>query len=400
MDGPAPPGPAPGSGAADTLSGGTAGGARRSDQPGANVIRQMRYLAAFVAVVAVVVVVAARQPAGATSEGPLFGVVNGSLGLSSSDAERMRSGRVGEVRWFLYWQLIEPRRGDYRWGPVDALIGNLASRGIPVLPVLYGSAPYAAKTPETPPLGSSAARRGWERFVRAAVARYGPGGTYWTDPRLYGAQHPGAPEVPVTAWQVWNEPNLIHYFNPRPSVKKYARLLRISDAAVREVDPSAQIILAGMPGLSELHAWTFLARLYRIPGIRSDFDAVALHPYSPTLQDLRSQIRRTRAVMRSHGDSETPLWLTELGWASGRPQGGHGVQKGPEGQARMLTRAFTLVRDHANAWRIDRFFWFEWRDPPAGSQGNCTFCRSSGLVARGGRTKPSWLAFKRFTGAS
>src|SRR5436190_1330735 len=322
MDGPAPPGPAPGSGAADTLSGGTAGGARRSDQPGANVIRQMRYLAAFVAVVAVVVVVAARQPAGATSEGPLFGVVNGSLGLSSSDAERMRSGRVGEVRWFLYWQLIEPRRGDYRWGPVDALIGNLASRGIPVLPVLYGSAPYAAKTPETPPLGSSAARRGWERFVRAAVARYGPGGTYWTDPRLYGAQHPGAPEVPVTAWQVWNEPNLIHYFNPRPS------------------------------------------------------------------------------VMRSHGDPETPLWLTELGWASGRPQGGHGVQKGPEGQARMLTRAFTLVRDHANAWRIDRFFWFEWRDPPAGSQGNCTFCRSSGLVARGGRTKPSWLAFKRFTGAS
>jgi Glycosyl hydrolase catalytic core len=359
----------------------------------------MRFPIALVVVVAAVVAVASRQPGGATSQQHLFGVVSGSGMLSNSDLDRMRSGRIDEVRWFLYWQLVEPRRDHYRWGPADAVVGNLASRGITVLPVLYGAPRYAEKTAQTPPLGSERARRGWKRFVGRAVARYGPGGRYWTDPLLYQAQHSGAPPMPVRAWQVWNEPNLIHYFNPRPSARKYARLLRISDAAIKGVDPGAQIVLAGMPGLSDFHAWRFLARLYRVPGIKRDFDVVALHPYSPTLPDLRFQIRRTRAVMRAHGDGRTELWLTELGWASGRPEG-NGINKGPGGQTRMLDRAFALVRDHRHSWRIGRFFWFEWRDPPPGSQGNCSFCRSSGLLKRSGRAKPSWRAFKRFTAAS
>ena len=66
---------------------------------------------------------------------------------------------------------------------------------------------------------------------RAAVARYGRGGTYWDNgyPQEYG---PDAVPLPIHAWQVWNEPNVPKYFLPSPSPAKYARLLANSRATV------------------------------------------------------------------------------------------------------------------------------------------------------------------------
>ena len=57
----------------------------------------------------------------------------------------------------------------------------------------------------------------------------------------YGA---GATPLPIQSWQIWNEPNLAKYFAPQPSVSEYARLLEISQAAIRGQDPQAQIVLA------------------------------------------------------------------------------------------------------------------------------------------------------------
>ncbi len=53
----------------------------------------------------------------------------------------------------------------------------------------------------------------WQNFLKAAVARYGPTGRYWTTRyrQLYGAS---ATPLPIQSWQVWNEPNLKKYFDP------------------------------------------------------------------------------------------------------------------------------------------------------------------------------------------
>ena len=71
--------------------------------------------------------------------------------------------------------------------------------------------------------------------------------------------------MPVQSWQIWSEPNFAN-FDPGGTVasaaQKYARLLQISDGTINEVDPSATIVLAGMPGFAQWPAWAFLDKLY------------------------------------------------------------------------------------------------------------------------------------------
>jgi Glycosyl hydrolase catalytic core len=312
--------------------------------------------------------------------------------LSREDLVRMQKAQVRIVRWGFRWSRAQPMRLlPPNWGITDAMIGSLASRRIRVLPVLTGSPSWAAKTPETPPLKTPAARDGWRRFVTAAVDRYGPGGEYWTS--RYPRQFPGRPIRPITTWQVWNEQNLVHTFPPRPAPRKYARLLRITDEAIAAADPHAEVLLGGMPGYVQPRAWEYLDRLYRQPGIRNRFDAVALHPYSPDVEHVMVQVRRIRQAMRAHHDGRTPIWVTELGWGSDPPDQ-FGINVGAHRQKQILQRAFRRLIHNRHRWRLEHVLWFDWRDPPPGS-GRCSFCDSSGLFSHDQEPKPAWRAFKR-----
>ena len=169
-----------------------------------------------------------------------------------------------------------------------------------------------------PPVGGGFAEQRWRLFLKALVHRYRSGGTYWTKyyHKRFGAN---ATALPVQSWQIWNEPNLKKYFAPYPSPGKYARLLQISSPAIKGVDRHAQVISAGMPGFGDVTAWSFLATLYKVPGIRAYFDAVALHPYGSTLSRVRQEIQRVRNVMKGRGDGATPLWVDEIAWGSAPP---------------------------------------------------------------------------------
>jgi hypothetical protein len=213
---------------------------------------------------------------------------------------------------------------------------------------------------------------------------------------VYPNQFPGTPGLPIRTWQVWNEPNLEPTFPPRPSPRKYARLVRISHDAITQQDPRAQILLAGMPGYTGFRAWRYLDRLYRQPGIKRDFDAVALNPYSPDVRHVMTQIKRTRRVMTGHGDADAPVWITELGWGSDDPDK-FGINRGIQGQKRMLRRTFLQLARTRHRWNLRHVLWFDWRDPPPHARG-CSFCNSSGLFRHGGAPKPAWRAFLRVAG--
>jgi len=350
---------------------------------------------AIALVATAVAVIAPCGFASTAAASPDWGVIYASW-KRASDIGRMQEGGVQSVRWPLFWNLVEPNEGNFNWRVTDQVIGAFASRGIQVLPAVYGTPAWAGKRPGTPPLRTAHVRSAWMEFLRQLVQRYGPGGEFWTNPTLYPLQLLGGPIVPIETWQVWNEPNLPQYFS-RPSVRRYGRLLRISHDALEAQDPGAEIVLAGMPGLADRPAWKFLRRLYEVPGIRRDFDAVALHPYAPSIKLLRLELRRMRAVMKAHGDGSSELWVTELGWGSG-PRGRTKLDKGARGQARMLRNSFELIRRHSRQWNVPHVYWFQWRDPPDGSV-ECGWCRRAGLIGQGGNPKPSWQAFQRFTGA-
>jgi hypothetical protein len=343
---------------------------------------------------------AASTAAAARSE--FFGIVQGKL--DDQDLHGMAAARVRTERFELGWKSVESTQGSYKWAMSDQFIGALASHGIRPFPFVWQSPPWMTATPARPPLDTAQDVQAWRDFLKAAVARYGPGGNYWATGyrQRYGA---GATPLPIQSWQIWNEPNLKKFFDPggsgQESAWKYARLLRISHDAIKSQDPHARIVLAGNPGYPPsggLKAWDFLDTLYRVPGTKNDFDAAALHPYATTLYTFRQELQLFRAVMRKYGDQGTPLWITELGWGSA-PDDSFGINKGLTGQAQMLSDSFRMILNHREAWNVQRLFWFLWRDPKPESAfaRRCSFCASAGLLGYGRAPKPAYSRFWSFT---
>jgi Glycosyl hydrolase catalytic core len=331
----------------------------------------------------------------AAARSEFFGIVQTAT-LDARDLQGMFDARVRTDRFVFKWGWVQPNPGSFDWDSADQFIGELAYHRIRAVPSLWGNPDWVAGGSSTPPIYGDQAEQAWRTFLRAVVGRYGPGGTFWAAGGPYRQRYgPNAKPLGIKSYQVWNEPNLDKYFAPSPSPGKYARLLQISHAAIKSKYPKARVVLAGMPSRGDVDAWDFLRDLYAVTGIKGRFDATALHPYGPTIDGVRKDIQRFRAVMGNHGDGATPLWISELAWGSAPPDD-FGINKGIDGQARMLRRAYNLILDHRRAWRVDRLFWYHWRDPhnPVAS---CSFCGSAGLVWPGHGLKPAHGAFIDFT---
>jgi hypothetical protein len=330
--------------------------------------------------------------ASAEAVGPSFwGVVDASS-PSAQDFDQISESNAGVVRIPLFQKQPETLPGVIDWSSIDQMIGGLASRGIAVLPDLIPNlADYA------PPISGSAAQA-WVQFANDAVARYGPGGGYWSGP--YQLQFGlGAPINPVLAWQVGNEPSLPKYWPTSSKVKDYARLLKITHDAIRGVDPNATIVLAGLPGAivrAPWRGWSFLNRLYGVPGAKQHFDVAAFHAYAHELDDIAPQMKKFRGVMKRHGDESTKVWITEFGYGSDPPNGR--LNLGLWGQASMLRKAYELFLERRKRWNLRGVIWYEWRDPGVAVP-TCSFCSSAGLLFSDSQPKPALSAFERFTGA-
>jgi polysaccharide biosynthesis protein PslG len=309
--------------------------------------------------------VALQQPAGA------------------GDLARMQ-GVVGTLRIPIYWWQCEPAQGEYDFGALDAEVAAAAARGIRIQPVVYGTPGWLSGQAARPPLGQRA-MSAWTRFLHTLVRRYGSGGEFWRG-RFR--------RLPIRLWQVWNEPNFVVFWKPWPNPTAYARLLQVSARAVRGVNPRAEIVLAGVaPVGAGMKTWVFLRRLFRVPGIRHDFDFVALHPYSANLLELDYQVRKVRQAMAAAGLGELPMLVTELGVASWGTYPSAFVE-GPDGQARFLQAAYARLLQMRRRWHIAGVDWYTWRDQSLADP-TCSFCQGAGLLGVDGKPKPAWWAYRR-----
>ncbi len=331
-------------------------------------------------------------------------------GLSATDVAYMKAGGIGSVRWPVGWASVQPTaRRSYDWSSVDPAVEAAARRGLTVLPFLYGTPRWLAGKPTTLPVDSGRARSAWKAFVRAAVERYGPGGTFWAEHAPLGGGGIGVQyetatplrPLPIRTWQVWNEANFFYFAFP-VSTARYAKLLKLTYPAIRSADPKAKVLLSGLFGDPDeggrrgMNADDFLAGLYRVPGIERYFDAVALHPYAFHVEDLEELTESMREVILENDDPGAGLYLTEMGWGSQNDPDLVAFEQGMAGQARELRGAYRyLIRDRTRL-NLKGAYWFSWKDV----QGDCNFCDSVGLFHEGPRfkPKPSWHAFVKITG--
>ena len=372
---------------------------------------------ALTAVLVAVVALGVFAASAAALPAKFFGVVPQSS-LTQEQFNTLKKGKVKSMRLALIWAGVQPTRGTFNWSGIDAEVEKAAKSGIELLPFLVGTPTWAvpnATVPGTggalapahlPTTGSSA--NAWRTFVKAAVARYGTGGTFWTE-------HPLVPDLPIKNWQIWNEPNF-KYFVAKPNPTEYGQLVKISSAAIKSVDPTAQVILAGLfakpAGARHLNASGklvfgtspnyygayFLEQMYKTnPGIKSRFQGVALHPYVARYRQLPPEIEEVRQVLTKAGDGSKSLWITELGWSSEPPQGPSNVfAVGQSGQARELKGAFTLLKGDQPKFRLAHVYWFSVDDAAE----TCNFCDGSGLFKKGFIPKKSWTEFVKFTGGT
>jgi hypothetical protein len=326
------------------------------------------------------------------------------LGLVAEDAfgkpgryrrvnlRRLRAAGAGLVRQTFDWARIERRPGRYRFRFYDGYVAALAQNRLRVLPILFNPPRFRSSAPPRGRRrGTYPPRRPADlgRFGAVLARRYGPGGSFWR-------RRPELPPLPVRAWQVWNEPNLSVYWPSGPSAAGYVRLLRATGQVIKRVDPGAEILTAGMPD-SELGVplRAYLRRMYRA-GAKGTFDTLAINPFAKSAEGVLAVIQGARRIAAAHGD-RPPVWVTELGWASGGPPSDFRV--GERGQARLVERTLLALARRRRELGLRGVVYFNWRDSLPYRGGRDFFGLHTGLLRRDGSPKPALPSYRRVANA-
>ncbi len=315
-------------------------------------------VAAVVVFAAATSPVAAKVPAGwvgMLAEPPMF-----DKGVPlDKELRTMANARVGTVRIAFYgWESQSVKGAPTDLTRSDKLILAAAKRGLSVLPVLVGS-PAWARQHENIDFSAPTAegRYAYAVLCHEFVARYGPNGTLWAD-------HPEVTPKPVRRWQIWNEPQGEHFWYETPRLPAYAKLLEAAHTAIKEVDPGATVILAGFPGDGSKP----LQRLYDL-GAGDAFDAVASHPFTFKVANVKELLKRYRAVLKANGDAKKPVYVTELSWPSayGKTRHPYGFEVTEAEQAVKVRQAYTMLARQRKRLRIAGVYWSSWmtKDRPA-----------------------------------
>lgn len=199
-------------------------------------------------------------------------------------------------------------------------------------------------------------------LVDTFLTRYGPGGSFFAD-------HPDLPVRPVTALEVWNEPNFQYMIpdrEPREEVERerealYAKLLPAAGQAIKAKWPDVRVVgfSAGGSSAGDLR---FIANVWnRDPErIAQSFDILSTHPYvepvAPEADSLRAwgsySIAKSLAAIRDSTDPAVPVWYTEVGWPISKADGGHFPTKAGEITVSPQLQAAYVCRMYALALRL------------------------------------------------
>lgn len=220
--------------------------------------------------------------------------------LKTELAQISRSG-FGWIRQTFRWSEIEPVQGEFNWTQWDQIVQSITDQKI--IAVLDTSPLWASASNLYPPTSTVH----FANFARLFALRYGDRIDYY---------------------QIWDEPNLGDRWRGEVNPIEYAEMLRQARDAIRQVDRTAVIVLAGLAPTTETSAvnladWLYLRRLYEA-GAGALFDAAAGKPYGfdTAPDDHRIDVNvlnfqrlvLLREEMVAHGDAGKALWASHLGW--------------------------------------------------------------------------------------
>lgn len=264
----------------------------------------------------------------------------------AADAALVARTRANAVRVTLDWASVEPTRGHFYFSWADALYRAMAAQHIRILWIPM-FAPRWATGLECPPwplvchAPPVPAHDGdWRAFITRLAERY---------PNSAGIE-------------VWNEPNLVDFWQPRPDPVRYTQILGEAYTAVKQVAPSLPVISGGLADgapvrSGDLPLHSFLQAMLSDGGA-DDMDAVGIHPYPAGADESAfiAAMRDVRSLLSRFGHARLPLWITEMGITTTGPDA-----VSPSTQAtvlRDLYRRAEALRD------VHAIFFHTLLDPP------------------------------------
>lgn len=272
------------------------------------------------------------------------------------------------IRLGVIWRDIEPSPGVYRWEALDERLNIALDAGLRPLLLIHTTPAWVTGFGT---VGSGAAEQ-YAQFAAEVAERY---------------------RDQADAYEIWNEPNIARFWD-RPSPESYAELLTATAPLLREIDPDAEVVSAGLAPALNIEDYSvtidrFLRGLYELDALR-DVTAVGIHPYSyPEMPsgsahwNTFAQLPKIQAIMHSHGDYTRSIWLTEYG-APSAGEGGVGTAL----QADMVVEALQLTDDSRYLGPI---FMYTMYDLDLGAEDRESYF---GLLYGPGDPKPAYLQLR------
>ena len=294
----------------------------------------------------------------------------------ASQLTAMRAIGITSVRVDADWRWVQPTSSKvFDWTQLDHEVNSILAVGMSVDLIIDGCPQWAAAAEASGYASPQPASSGlYATWAAEVAARYSPRG--------------------INYFEIWNEPNNVHFWQPKPDPAAYTADLKAAYAAIKAIDPSALIISGGLaPEKTDGANYSpiaFLKAMYAA-GAGGSFDALGYHPYSfPALPSTYepwsawSQMTQTnpsiRSVMTNNGDSGKSVWITEFGAPSSGPFG-----VGETAQRTALSQAIAYAK---NARWIGAFYIYTWQDTTVGPDTDNWF----GLVTSNGSPKSSYSA--------
>ncbi len=276
--------------------------------------------------------------------------------IGTRDADLVRDMGFQWIKQQMGWLDISPlQRGQYDWKRPDNIVKIAQARGLKLL-VRLDHQPSWAQVDRTQSIPNGPPRDPalFGEFCGAMAARY---------------------QGRIAAYEVWNEPNLAREWGGQtPDPAAYVALLKACYLAIKQADPAAIVISAGMAPTRyddlSVDMWDnkFYQGMYDA-GAAPYFDMLGVHApgwmnppelspdqteADPNLQARYLTFRYVediRQIMVANGDADKQIAITEMGWTSDAVHNDYMWYAVTEQQkADYLVRAYQYAKAHWQPW--------------------------------------------------
>ncbi len=282
---------------------------------------------------------------------------------SDAAMDRLAAAGVVWLRCDFNWVSMEPhRKGAFDWAETDRLVASARARGQRIFATLAYTPGWAngGRHHRFPPNDV----RDWTDFVAACVNRY---------------------KGDIQHWGMWNEPNLSGFFEG--SRTDYIdRILKPGAAAAKAADPTCSVL---GPELAHLVGGRWDEWLEDVMRRASDsIDIVSHHMYKGDAPETFLNIdgrpwrgKTVKWILDRYGRGQE-LWLTEVGWNTGRVSEAHQAREYPRLLGGVLERSY-----------LTKVFFYEATDDPS-------IPDKWGILRADLTPKPSYGSYRAFTAAN